>query len=375
MKKVRLVIVVMIVSALIASALSACGGGGQSTDIAGTFEAGGVTYVFAQDGTVSVTENGQTLYGYYTADGKSISMQLDGEDRVMDYTFEGDELSLSKPGSIFGVVYSRTAEAAASIEGWTMPETTTTEPETTQPPATEQVTTEPQTTAEETTTEETTTEETTEEETETPFVDRFINMVSGEVTEGAVVTFGSYEQDNNTSNGAEPIEWVVLKVDGNKALMVSLYALDCQPFNAGGGAVTWEYCSLRNWLNDTFYNTAFDADERNTIQMTYVPAEPNPDYGSDPGYDVEDKVFLLSTNQAYIYFQMNQRKCVPTAFALANGGGYDADYNGSWGWLRTPGSGNDRAACTDSEGKMYYAGVPTGDTATVLRPAVCVRFR
>ena len=29
---------------------------------------------------------------------------------------------------------------------------------------------------------------------------------------GDIITFGSYEQDNDTSNGAEPIEWRVLDV-------------------------------------------------------------------------------------------------------------------------------------------------------------------
>lgn len=408
MKRFRLVIVMMIMSAFMTAALSSCSKGGQSTDISGTFESGGTVYVFAEDGTASVTENGTTRYGFYKADGAQIRLMLDGEDRTFDYTFEGDELSLFSPGSIFGVSYSRTADASGTIEGWIEPqtlpheteksisaETENTAAETTPaqtgtapasaetaPEQTSDAEPEAQTSAQasvETVTEtaaETTAETTTAETVPETTADTFINLVSGNVTEGGIVTFGSYEQDNDLTNGAEPIEWIVLKVDGEKALMVSRYALDCQPFNTDGGYVTWEWCSLRYWLNDTFYNTAFDQDERNTIQTTYVPAEPNPDYaGVDAGNGTDDKVFLLSTNQAYIYFQMNQRKCVSTAYALAQGGGYDADFDGSWGWLRTPGNGNDRAACTDAEGKMYYAGVPVGDTATVLRPAICVRFR
>ena len=50
---------------------------------------------------------------------------------------------------------------------------------------------------------------------------------------GAVVMFGSYEQDNQPDNGAEPIEWLVLAQSEGKALLVSRYALDCQPYNAG----------------------------------------------------------------------------------------------------------------------------------------------
>ena len=48
---------------------------------------------------------------------------------------------------------------------------------------------------------------------------------------GSSVYFGSYEQDNDTEDGAEPIEWLVLAVDNDKALLLSRYALDCQPYN------------------------------------------------------------------------------------------------------------------------------------------------
>ena len=43
----------------------------------------------------------------------------------------------------------------------------------------------------------------------------------GDVTVGATVRFGVYEQDNEPLNGPEEIEWLVLDVDGNKALVIS----------------------------------------------------------------------------------------------------------------------------------------------------------
>lgn len=36
---------------------------------------------------------------------------------------------------------------------------------------------------------------------------------------GDYVLFGSYEQDNDTTNGAEPIEWQVVDIDNDKAWM------------------------------------------------------------------------------------------------------------------------------------------------------------
>ena len=46
---------------------------------------------------------------------------------------------------------------------------------------------------------------------------------------GDIVIFGSYEQDNDESNGTEDIEWLVLAREDNKALLISKYALDVQP--------------------------------------------------------------------------------------------------------------------------------------------------
>ena len=48
--------------------------------------------------------------------------------------------------------------------------------------------------------------------------------------EPETVLFGSYEQDGDAANGKEPIEWLVLARDGDKALLLSKYALDHQSF-------------------------------------------------------------------------------------------------------------------------------------------------
>ena len=89
---------------------------------------------------------------------------------------------------------------------------------------------------------------------------------------GYYITFGHYEQDNNLDNGKDTIEWQVLYLDrtNNRALVISRYALDCQPYNNENTNVTWETCSLRAWLNDEFLASAFSEDEQNYILMTNV---------------------------------------------------------------------------------------------------------
>ena len=85
---------------------------------------------------------------------------------------------------------------------------------------------------------------------------------------GDVVLFGSIEQDNDLSNGAEEIEWIVLDKSNGKALLISKYILFFRPYNDTEEVVEWENCSLRKWLNDNFINSAFTASERTMIAST-----------------------------------------------------------------------------------------------------------
>ena len=67
------------------------------------------------------------------------------------------------------------------------------------------------------------------------------------------IVFGSYEQDGNTKNGKEPIEWEVLGENDNGILVVSRYILDCQPYNKKSTGVFWEtwfskHCYFNNNL-------------------------------------------------------------------------------------------------------------------------------
>ncbi|MBR3552596.1 MAG: protein kinase [Clostridia bacterium] len=179
------------------------------------------------------------------------------------------------------------------------------------------------------------------------------------VSVGDYITFGTYEQDNNTSNGKEAIEWLVLKKEGNKALVISKYALDCQEYNTEYTDVTWSTCTLRTWLNDDFYNDAFRSEEQSRIQMTTVTADKNPMYGTDPGDNTQDRVFLLSIDEANTYFKSDEaRKCAPTAYAEGQGAWTNSDYTTTGGeatcwWLRSPGYYSGSACCVNSYGYAY----------------------
>ena len=160
---------------------------------------------------------------------------------------------------------------------------------------------------------------------------------------GDYVTFGSYEQDNNLTNGQEPIEWLVLDVKDGKALLLSTYALDCQPYNEKALDATWATCTLRVWLNSKFYNTAFKGAEKDHVVLSYIAADRNPNYGVNPGNDTYDKVFILSLDEVNRYFVSDKdRLCSMTRYAIANGvserGYFNAYGEPTCYWcVRTPG--------------------------------------
>ncbi len=155
-------------------------------------------------------------------------------------------------------------------------------------------------------------------------------------------TFGSYEQDGDSSNGKEPIEWLVLDRDGDKALLLSKYALDYQSFMPFYEPVTepytWESCSLRRWLNSTFLNAAFSADEQQRLLTTTVITSPGSLHRENGPVTTEDRVFLLSNTEVYAYFASEAATAAEyTAYALSENpwpGNAATPGPADW-WLRT----------------------------------------
>lgn len=167
----------------------------------------------------------------------------------------------------------------------------------------------------------------------------------------------------------EPIKWRILTTSGNSAYIMSDIALDSfsiQPdryqgfYNEKYGvfrtdqngnmdgtyANNWEYCFLRRWLNETFYNEVFNKLQKEIIQTTHLDntarsSNPN-DYPKYYGYgenagknkyadqckDTDDKIFLLSlrdiTTTAYgfnkdVLAQDPARNLQATDFAKLHG--------------------------------------------------------
>ena len=196
---------------------------------------------------------------------------------------------------------------------------------------------------------------------------------------GDIIYFGKYEQDDNASNGAEYIEWIVLAKKVDSCLVISKYALDCKPYNEKDESVTWSTSSLRNWLNNEFLNKAFTEEEINQIPTVQVAADENPSYRTDPGGATSDKIFLLSIKEAKQFFATDEaRRCAPTAYVKAQGVYTNSNYQTSSGkftclwWLRSPGNSQDGAAGVNHGGDVSYIGYYVDYGVVSVRPALWI---
>lgn len=185
------------------------------------------------------------------------------------------------------------------------------------------------------------------------------------------IVFGRYPQASKNENAL--IEWLVLKNDGSKALLISKYALDCQRYNTSYTNVTWQTCSLRKWLNGTFINSAFSAEEQKQILHTTVTVDRNTSSNTDPGNNTTDKVFLLSTAEYHQYLALSDaRRCQGTAYCFAQGAQHDYYGMCRW-WLRSPGSYHGCCVICVNDDGMYGGGGASVTTDTIaVRPALWI---
>ncbi len=188
---------------------------------------------------------------------------------------------------------------------------------------------------------------------------------------GHYMIFRIYPQ---TEEGTDktPIEWLVLDRDGDKALLISRCGLDAQPYNTEYTEITWENCTLRTWLNDTFIDKAFTSEEQKGIILTNVDNSKSQGYGewdTDGGHDTQDKIFLLSYAEAKKYFGVEywwnsgadkntESRVAPTAYAIARGTYTSSSHKtadgqaaGVW-WLRSPGDYPGSAAYVFPDGSL-----------------------
>ncbi len=190
---------------------------------------------------------------------------------------------------------------------------------------------------------------------------------------GDRITFGSWPQ---TSDSPQPLEWRVLAVEDGRALVISEMLLAAKPYNDTHQGITWENCSLREWLNGEFLETAFSGEERARIAET-VNSNPNNStfFWVSGGRKTTDRVFCLSAKEAKDYFTNDSdRQACFTPYAMPSAGMVPDDERCADWWLRSPGGLSDHAAAVSYDGHIIGLGVTIGCAGNGVRPAMWLRY-
>ena len=176
---------------------------------------------------------------------------------------------------------------------------------------------------------------------------------------GQTIEFGHYEQDGDTENGEEAIEWQVLDIRNGNALIISRNALAASKFKSSASGAKWETSQIREWLNGEFIETVFTQDERNAIQTTLIDNYLN------------DDIFLLSAEEAETYFADNSARIAsPTAAIVRNVN----IQNGACGWWLRSSNEKDkeRAMFVDYKGAINTKGKAVYSKGIGARPAMWI---
>lgn len=197
-----------------------------------------------------------------------------------------------------------------------------------------------------------------------------ISKPKGKYEIGSTILFGNYPQNRKASE-KQPIKWRILKKEGNKALLISESLLDEHSYHNEIEDVTWETSDIRKWLNNEFYNRAFDKNEKEKINNTFVMEKNNSLSENEGKNSTMDKVFLLSSNEAQDFFSTDEeRKTQATAYAKRRGVYVDSKSGYSGWWLRSQGNTKDNAANVRDEGYIDHEGYSVKYSSAGVRPVL-----
>ena len=201
----------------------------------------------------------------------------------------------------------------------------------------------------------------------------------------------SMQDDNGYTPGQiywfkyEPLKWRVL--DAKEGLVMTESVIDSQAYNnyvkknnneyyneSGRYASEWSTSSLRTWLNNDFFGTAFSATQKENIKSTHLYTL-STDQNKYDALQTDDRVYLLSyedaLNTAY-GFKANNKENDPartakgTDYAKCQGLQVLSGY--SYWRLRSPESSNSTKSVL-IDGTVRY-GFSVAETAFGIRP-VC----
>jgi len=121
-------------------------------------------------------------------------------------------------------------------------------------------------------------------------------LLAGDLQKEDVISWGIL--------GGEPIQWQVLKVEYDRALLIAKSCVEEMPYNASNSSVRWENCTLRQWLNEEFLRYYSQDQIANIIDVNNETIHIG-HLGKKVGTTTLDKLFLLSLEEVQSLFTNN----------------------------------------------------------------------
>ena len=190
-------------------------------------------------------------------------------------------------------------------------------------------------------------------------------------TELPKLCFGRYPYKADGSE--ELVEWDVIRVKGDRALLLSVNIIDRMRYADELENTAWKDCRIRRWTNGYFYENAFSAVERDMILETEIANPGNTTYKTAASTNTRDFIFIPSVNDAYRFYNFDQdRIAVATEYAASKGIYINEETKGSYWWLRSNGGNMYNASTVNFEGYVFEYGFYVNNKEIGVRPALWI---
>ncbi len=192
----------------------------------------------------------------------------------------------------------------------------------------------------------------------------------------------------------EPIKWIVLNYEeyqeGKPIEILAEEALTSNILYNESNGNDWNNSWIRNWLNSEFLNSAFNSEERETIQSTHLKNNITGGYDESPDNtkywpvdkETDDKIYLFTYYEFYTtgsgnpLVETNYRYCSPTDYALSNYVYMNTKYEtnnriGTDSWsFRSAGGSNSSFCCSASDSGQLNTHSHVNTYTIGIRPAL-----
>ena len=186
---------------------------------------------------------------------------------------------------------------------------------------------------------------------------------------GDTITFGLYPVDK--SGNTAPMEWTVLKKEDSRILVITTKIIDKSAYHSLSENLSWETSHLRAWLNGPFYQLAFTPEEQSMIPRVSLSPTVNPKYHTTAGGTTQDRVFVLSLEEAGAWFPDDPSRLGYTTLYAQSRGYYFGGSINCW-WLRDLGASPELEALVGNSGSLGTYGYRADNSEYAIRPAMWI---